>query len=185
MANYTSNLNLEKPLQTELYNVDVFNANADKIDAGVGACVKYTDALTLEEIIASTDLTGKVTSASAAKSLKESLSNIGANNALAVGTAVSVPANTATLVGTASLPTSGTYIVRLIIRLATASAGKDRVRFGTSIDNVLQYDDRNAVANSNTVYSNTLIVTGSSVPVRVFLATQNTVDAWVQYVRIA
>lgn len=76
MANYTSNLNLEKPLQTELYNVDVFNANADKIDAGVGARVKYTDALTLEEIIASTDLTDKVASASAAKSIKESLSTL-------------------------------------------------------------------------------------------------------------
>ena len=75
MATYTPNLNLEKPLQTELYNVDVFNANADKIDAGVGARAKYTDALTLEEIIASTDLTNKVASASAAKSLKESLSN--------------------------------------------------------------------------------------------------------------
>ena len=74
MATYTPNLNLEKPLQTELYNVDVFNANADKIDAGVGARAKYTDALTLEEIIASTDLTNKVASASAAKSLKESLS---------------------------------------------------------------------------------------------------------------
>ena len=75
MATYTPNLNLEKPLQTELYNVDVFNANADKIDAGVGARAKYTDALTLEEIIASTDLTNKVASASAAKSLKESLSS--------------------------------------------------------------------------------------------------------------
>ena len=74
MATYTSNLNLEKPLQTELYNVDVFNANSDKIDAGVGARVRYADALTLEEIMASTDLTNKVAAASAAKSLRESLS---------------------------------------------------------------------------------------------------------------
>lgn len=32
MPNYTSNLNLEKPLQTETYNIDVHNANSDKID---------------------------------------------------------------------------------------------------------------------------------------------------------
>lgn len=36
MANYTTNLNLEKPLQSEQYNVDVFNANADKIDQFAG-----------------------------------------------------------------------------------------------------------------------------------------------------
>lgn len=36
MANYTPNLNLEKPLQTEGYDVDVFNANADKIDTFAG-----------------------------------------------------------------------------------------------------------------------------------------------------
>lgn len=33
MPNYTPNLNLEKPLQTETYNIDVHNANSDKIDA--------------------------------------------------------------------------------------------------------------------------------------------------------
>lgn len=33
MPNYTPNLNLKKPLQEEFYNVDVFNENADKIDA--------------------------------------------------------------------------------------------------------------------------------------------------------
>ena len=32
MPNYTPNLNLEKPLQTETYNIDVHNANSDKID---------------------------------------------------------------------------------------------------------------------------------------------------------
>lgn len=36
MPNYTTNLNLEKPLQGEFYNVDIFNANADKIDTVVG-----------------------------------------------------------------------------------------------------------------------------------------------------
>lgn len=33
MANYTENYNLEKPLQEEYYNVDVFNGNADILDA--------------------------------------------------------------------------------------------------------------------------------------------------------
>jgi len=33
MPNYTPNLNLEKPLQTETYNIAVHNANSDKIDA--------------------------------------------------------------------------------------------------------------------------------------------------------
>ena len=32
MADYTENLNLEKPLQSEYYDVDIFNSNFDKID---------------------------------------------------------------------------------------------------------------------------------------------------------
>lgn len=36
MPNYTTNLNLEKPLADEQYNVNVFNANADKIDQFAG-----------------------------------------------------------------------------------------------------------------------------------------------------
>ena len=36
MPNYTTNLNLEKPLQSEQYNINVFNANADKIDQFAG-----------------------------------------------------------------------------------------------------------------------------------------------------
>ena len=36
MADYTPNLNLEKPLQSEGYDVDIFNANADKIDNFAG-----------------------------------------------------------------------------------------------------------------------------------------------------
>lgn len=35
MATYTTNLNLEKPLQTEYYNIDKHNANYDKIDTAV------------------------------------------------------------------------------------------------------------------------------------------------------
>ncbi len=36
MPNYTENLNLEKPLQSEGYNIDIFNSNADKIDNEFG-----------------------------------------------------------------------------------------------------------------------------------------------------
>lgn len=36
MATYTPNYNLEKPAQTDIYNIDVFNANADKVDAALG-----------------------------------------------------------------------------------------------------------------------------------------------------
>lgn len=36
MPNYTTNLNLEKPLQDEQYNVEVFNRNCDKIDQFAG-----------------------------------------------------------------------------------------------------------------------------------------------------
>lgn len=36
MPNYTENLQLAKPLQSEQYNIDVFNANADKIDQFAG-----------------------------------------------------------------------------------------------------------------------------------------------------
>ena len=35
MPNYTNNLKLEKPLQNENYNIDIFNANADKIDTAI------------------------------------------------------------------------------------------------------------------------------------------------------
>ena len=37
MPNYTSSLKLEKPLQNENYNVDVFNGNADILDNAIKA----------------------------------------------------------------------------------------------------------------------------------------------------
>jgi len=46
MPNYTTNSNLEKPLQTEFYNVDVPNANMDIID---GALKEHTDDITALE----------------------------------------------------------------------------------------------------------------------------------------
>ena len=36
MATYTENYNLEKPAQSDLYNINVFNENADKIDEALG-----------------------------------------------------------------------------------------------------------------------------------------------------
>ena len=36
MATYTDNYNLEKPAQSDLYNIDVFNENADKVDEALG-----------------------------------------------------------------------------------------------------------------------------------------------------
>ena len=41
MANYTKNLNLKKPLQTEFYNVDDFNENADIIDKKIGEAIDH------------------------------------------------------------------------------------------------------------------------------------------------
>ena len=48
MPNYTSNLNLEKPLQSENYNVDIFNANADKIDQAIQDVKSKVDGLELK-----------------------------------------------------------------------------------------------------------------------------------------
>lgn len=41
MANFTKNLNLKKPLQTEFYNVDDFNENADIIDEKMGEAIDH------------------------------------------------------------------------------------------------------------------------------------------------
>ncbi len=43
MANFTENLNLKKPLQTEFYNVDDFNENADIIDENLGEVLKHCE----------------------------------------------------------------------------------------------------------------------------------------------
>ena len=47
MPNYTDNLRLEKPLQTENYNIDIFNANADKIDTAIQEVKGKVDGLEL------------------------------------------------------------------------------------------------------------------------------------------
>ena len=48
MPNYTSNLNLEKPLQSENYNIDIFNSNADKIDQAIQEVKGKVDVLELK-----------------------------------------------------------------------------------------------------------------------------------------
>ena len=47
MPNYTSNLKLEKPLQNENYNIDIFNSNADKIDTAIQEVKGKVDGLEL------------------------------------------------------------------------------------------------------------------------------------------
>ena len=47
MPNYTDNLRLEKPLQSENYNIDVFNSNADKIDTAIQEVKGKVDGLEL------------------------------------------------------------------------------------------------------------------------------------------
>jgi dihydroorotase len=48
MPNYTNNLKLEKPLQSENYNIDIFNSNADKIDAAIQEVKGKVDGLKLK-----------------------------------------------------------------------------------------------------------------------------------------
>lgn len=48
MPNYTNNLNLEKPLQSENYNIDIFNSNADKIDIAIQEIKGKVDGLELK-----------------------------------------------------------------------------------------------------------------------------------------
>lgn len=47
MPNYTDNLRLEKPLQSENYNIDIFNSNADKIDTAIQEVKGQVDGLEL------------------------------------------------------------------------------------------------------------------------------------------
>ena len=48
MPNYTNNLRLEKPLQSENYNIDIFNSNADKIDTAIQEVKGKVDGLELK-----------------------------------------------------------------------------------------------------------------------------------------
>lgn len=48
MATYTDNLHLEKPAQSDLYNIDVFNGNADIIDSAMAARALAQNQATIE-----------------------------------------------------------------------------------------------------------------------------------------
>ena len=56
MATYTNNLNLEKPDKTEQYSIDVFNANADKIDNFAG--LTPPNALTADKLTTGANING-------------------------------------------------------------------------------------------------------------------------------
>jgi len=62
MANYTTNLELEKPLATEAYDINVFNGNMDKIDAEFIKKLNIAEKATTEEALAGTDTTKYITS---------------------------------------------------------------------------------------------------------------------------
>ena len=48
MATYTDNYHLEKPAQSDLYNVDVFNDNSDIIDAALASKALAQNQATIE-----------------------------------------------------------------------------------------------------------------------------------------
>lgn len=52
MANYTTNLELEKPLVTEAYDINVFNGNMDKIDAEFIKKLNIEEKATAQEALA-------------------------------------------------------------------------------------------------------------------------------------
>ena len=72
MPNYTDNLRLEKPLQSENYNIDVFNGNADKIDIAIQEVKGKVDGLELKaERVTIADVDNYFTSDNVEGALKE------------------------------------------------------------------------------------------------------------------
>ena len=77
MPNYTDNLRLEKPLQSENYNIDVFNGNADKIDTAIQEVKGKVDGLELKaERVTITDVDNYFTSDNVEGALKELASEL-------------------------------------------------------------------------------------------------------------
>ena len=52
MPNYTDNLRLEKPLQSENYDIDIFNSNADLIDSAIQNIKDEISGLSEEYVLA-------------------------------------------------------------------------------------------------------------------------------------
>lgn len=77
MPNYTNNLNLEKPLQSENYNIDIFNSNADKIDTAIQEVKGKVDGLELTaERVSIADSTNKFEATNVEDALLENKSSI-------------------------------------------------------------------------------------------------------------
>ena len=77
MPNYTDNLRLEKPLQSENYNIDIFNANADKIDTAIQEVKGKVDGLELTaERVSIADSTNKFEATNVEDALLENKTSI-------------------------------------------------------------------------------------------------------------
>ena len=77
MPNYTNNLNLEKPLQSENYNIDIFNSNADKIDTAIQEVKGKVDGLELTaERVSIADPTNKFEATNVEDALLENKTSI-------------------------------------------------------------------------------------------------------------
>ena len=77
MPNYTDNLRLEKPLQSENYNIDIFNANADKIDTAIQEVKGKVDGLELTaERVSIADPTNKFEATNVEDALLENKTSI-------------------------------------------------------------------------------------------------------------
>lgn len=77
MPNFTSNLKLEKPLQSENYDINIFNANADKIDTAIQEVKGKVDGLELKaERVTIADVDNYFTSDNVEGALKELASEL-------------------------------------------------------------------------------------------------------------
>ena len=77
MPNYTNNLKLEKPLQSENYNIDTFNSNADKIDTAIQEVKGKVDGLELTaERVSIADSTNKFEATNVEDALLENKTSI-------------------------------------------------------------------------------------------------------------
>lgn len=77
MPNYTDNLRLEKPLQSENYNIDIFNSNADKIDTAIQEVKGKVDGLELTaERVSIADSTNKFEATNVEGALLENKTSI-------------------------------------------------------------------------------------------------------------
>lgn len=77
MPNYTNNLKLEKPLQSENYNIDIFNSNADKIDTAIQEVKGKVDGLELTaERVSIADSTNKFEATNVEDALLENKTSI-------------------------------------------------------------------------------------------------------------